>query len=65
MKATIINVFGGFDMLTMRELAIPYISDNEVLIRVKAIKINPVDVRTRSGGAMAQHLKHHSSLIWV
>jgi len=41
----------------------PFILRNEVLIKVKAIGINPVDVRTRAGSAMAGHLKDYRPLI--
>ena len=63
MKAIVLNEFGGIDKLLMTELALPEILENEVLIEVKAISINPVDVRTRSGTAMANHLKHNMPLI--
>ena len=63
MKAITLNEFGGIDKLLMTELALPDILENEVLIEVKAISINPVDVRTRSGIAMATHLKHNIPLI--
>jgi NADPH:quinone reductase-like Zn-dependent oxidoreductase len=63
MKAIILNEFGGIDKLLMTDLALPEILENEVLIEVKAISINPVDVRTRSGIAMADHLRHNNPLI--
>ena len=63
MKAIILQEFGGIENLLMTELALPVILENEVLIEVKAISINPVDVRTRSGMAMADHLKHNNPLI--
>jgi len=63
MKAIILNEFGGTNKLLMTELAVPEISENEVLIEVKSISINPVDVRTRSGSAMANHLKDNHPLI--
>ncbi len=63
MKAIILNEFGGIDKLLMTELILPEILENEVLIEVKAISINPVDVRTRRGIAMADHLKHNIPLI--
>lgn len=63
MKAIILNEFGGIDKLLMTELALPDILEHEVLIEVKAISINPVDVRTRSGIAMADYLKHNRPLI--
>ncbi len=45
------------------ELPIPTITENEVLIKVKAISINPVDVRTRAGSAMADYLKDFNPII--
>ena len=63
MKAIILKEFGGIEKLLMTELALPVILENEVLIEVKAISINPVDVRTRGGMAMADHLKHNNPLI--
>lgn len=63
MKTIILSEFGGINKLLMTELALPDILENEVLIEVKAISINPVDVRTRSGIAMADHLKNNIPLI--
>lgn len=63
MKAIIINEFGGVDKLIQVELPIPTIGENEVLIQTKAIGINPVDVRTRAGSAMAPYLEKHMPLI--
>jgi NADPH:quinone reductase-like Zn-dependent oxidoreductase len=63
MKAIILNEFGGIDKLLMTELPLPVISDDEVLIEVRALSINPVDVRTRQGSAMADHLKDNHPLI--
>jgi len=63
MKAIILKEFGGTDKLTYVDIPVPGISDDEVLIQVKAISINPVDVRTRAGSAMASHLRNHNPLI--
>ncbi len=55
MKAIILKDFGGIDQLQPAELPVPGISEGEVLVAVKAISINPVDVKTRAGkGAAAQ-----------
>jgi NADPH:quinone reductase-like Zn-dependent oxidoreductase len=63
MKAIVLKEFGGIDQLLMTDIALPEILENELLIEVKAISINPVDVRTRRGMAMADHLKHNNPLI--
>jgi NADPH:quinone reductase-like Zn-dependent oxidoreductase len=57
MKAIIINEFGGTDKLTHTDLPIPEIGENEVLVKVYAVGINPVDVKTRAGKGMAGRLK--------
>jgi NADPH:quinone reductase-like Zn-dependent oxidoreductase len=63
MKSIILIDFGGVDKLITAELPMPVILKNEVLIKVKAIGINPVDVRTRAGSAMAGQLKDYRPLV--
>jgi NADPH:quinone reductase-like Zn-dependent oxidoreductase len=63
MKAFVLKEFGGVEKLVLSEIPNPTIQPNEVLINVKAISINPVDVRTRSGSAMASYLKQYLPLI--
>jgi len=63
MKAYILNEFGGVNNLLLKEINRPKIAETEVLIEVKAISINPVDVRTRAGSAMAEFLKKEMPLI--
>ena len=63
MKAIIIKEFGGVEKLQMTEIPKPEMMKDEVLIGVRAISINPVDTRTRSGIAMATYLQHHKPLI--
>lgn len=48
MKAFILNTAGVAEDLQIAEIPIPAISNNEVLIQVKAISINPVDVKSRA-----------------
>ena len=48
MKAIILNGIGGPDNLKMAELPVPSIKADEVLVRVKAISINPVDAAARN-----------------
>jgi NADPH:quinone reductase-like Zn-dependent oxidoreductase len=47
MKAVIAKQPGGPEVLEFKNIPIPAISDNEILVRIKAIGINPVDVFTR------------------
>jgi len=49
MKAIVINEFGGPETLMLKELPKPQFGDNEVLIKVKAAGLNPVDTKIRSG----------------
>ncbi|MDM1071808.1 zinc-dependent alcohol dehydrogenase family protein [Empedobacter brevis] len=54
MKATVIKGFGKpEDTFQTIELPIPSINDDEVLIKVKATSINPIDYKIRGG-----HLPH-------
>jgi NADPH:quinone reductase-like Zn-dependent oxidoreductase len=47
MKAYLLNEAGNPENLILSEVSIPSVQHNEVLIRVKAISINPVDVKAR------------------
>jgi NADPH:quinone reductase-like Zn-dependent oxidoreductase len=47
MKAITLKQTGGIENLTLTELATPKIQDNEVLIKVKSVAINPVDAFVR------------------
>ena len=49
MKAIVIKEFGAADHLEIEEIEIPKITDDRVLIKIKAIGINPVDTKIRSG----------------
>lgn len=49
MKAVRIHQFGDVNVLTQDDVEIPRIQDDEVLIRVIATSINPIDCRTRDG----------------
>lgn len=63
MKAIILEGFGGVENLVVSEQPIPVISENEVLVQVKAIGINPVDIKTRKGKGLAESLKKYNPII--
>lgn len=63
MKAIVLENPGAAGQLEYREVAVPTISENEVLVRVKAISINPVDAKTRSGHGVYGRIKDQSPLI--
>nr|WP_295926281.1 alcohol dehydrogenase catalytic domain-containing protein [uncultured Dyadobacter sp.] len=49
MKAIVYQAFGTADVLQMAELPKPAIRSGEVLIKVKAFSINPMDWKIRKG----------------
>ena len=63
MKAIILKAFGSVDNLAATNIEIPEIADDEVLVRVKAFSINPVDIKTRQGKALANSLKKFDPII--
>jgi len=63
MKAFILEEPGDVFNLKMAEIEKPLIGNDEVLIRTKAISINPVDAKTRSGKGIFGRLKDELPLI--
>jgi NADPH:quinone reductase-like Zn-dependent oxidoreductase len=63
MKAIILKDFGGVEQLELTELPTPVIGEGEVLVQIKAISINPVDVKTRAGKGAAGKLKGENPMI--
>ncbi|BAV06932.1 NADPH:quinone reductase [Filimonas lacunae] len=63
MKAIVLKGPGGTDQLEYRELDIPAIQPGEVLVKVKAISINPVDIKVREGHGVYAALKSANPLI--
>src|SRR5262249_45993051 len=49
MKAAVIDGYGGSERLVVREVAAPRPGPGEVLLRVRAASINPLDWKIRSG----------------
>lgn len=58
MKAVRIHGYGGPEVLQYEEAPAPTIGDKEVLIRVHAAAVNPLDWKVRSGSAVAWY--HHN-----
>lgn len=49
MKAIVINQFGGPERLTMQEVEMPEPRSGQVLVRIHAVGVNPVDYKIRNG----------------
>lgn len=49
MKAALIEKYGDFNQFVFKEIPLPEFGDREVLIRIKASSVNPIDWRIRSG----------------
>jgi NADPH:quinone reductase-like Zn-dependent oxidoreductase len=63
MKAISINEPGEVDVLQLIETPTPSIADDEVLVEVKAISINPIDIKSRSGKGLYSRLAEEDPLI--
>lgn len=65
MKAAIINQFGEADVLQITEVNKPEINEDQVLIKVIAVGINPVDTKVRAGtSGMSKRIKLPAILGW-
>jgi NADPH:quinone reductase-like Zn-dependent oxidoreductase len=51
MKAVVIDGFGGVDQLRIQDVDDPPVGRGEVLVRVRATSVNPVDLKIRDGSA--------------
>ncbi len=63
MKAIILKQAGGVENMTVAEVPMPAPQKGEVLIKVNAISINPVDIKTRKGMALYNSLKENDPVI--
>ncbi len=54
MKAIVLHQYGGPEQLRYEEAERPKYGENEVLVRVKATSVNPIDFKLRSGAAKAR-----------
>lgn len=57
MKVIVLEQAGGVENLTLTDIPKPEIQKDEVLIKMKAISINPVDIKTRIGKSLYDELK--------
>jgi NADPH:quinone reductase-like Zn-dependent oxidoreductase len=49
MKAVVIHAFGGNDVIEVRDMPMSSVGPRDVLVRVRAAGVNPVDWKTREG----------------
>jgi NADPH:quinone reductase-like Zn-dependent oxidoreductase len=63
MKAIILTEQGGFENLSITEADKPALKPADVLVKVHAISINPVDIKTRKGGALYASMKEDAPVI--
>ncbi len=54
MKAVVLQEYGGPDKLKYEDVADPVAGEGEVLVRVSATSVNPIDYKMRSGEAREQ-----------
>jgi len=63
MKAIIVKQPGGVENLEITDLPKPQPGNDEIVVQVKGISINPVDVKTRQGKGMYGRYKEEQPLI--
>jgi NADPH:quinone reductase-like Zn-dependent oxidoreductase len=63
MKAIVMKEYGNPDVLTYTDYPDPVPGDGEVLVRIAAASINPVDLKQRSGGTKAYFPLHFPEVI--
>lgn len=63
MKAMVLKQFGGIENFSLKEIPEPKVSSGQVLIRIEAIGINPVDIKTRKGNGQAKQYKDTSEMV--
>lgn len=49
MKAIKISEFGGLEVMKLGEVSLPKLNENEVLVRIKSIGVNFIDIYDRTG----------------
>ncbi|MBO9658755.1 MAG: NADP-dependent oxidoreductase [Chitinophagaceae bacterium] len=63
MKVIVLTEPGGTDRLRIEEISKPALQNDEVLVQVKAVSINPVDVKSRNGKGVYGRIKDQQPLI--
>lgn len=63
MKAMILKRFGGAENFAVEIVPEPVPGKGEVLIEVKAIGIDPIDIKTRKGEGMSEYVKNEHPMV--
>lgn len=63
MKAVVLTEPGGAENLELQEVKKSQPKSDEVLVQVHALSINPVDIKTRKGGALYGSMKEQPPVI--
>ncbi|MCF6133519.1 NADP-dependent oxidoreductase [Flavobacterium wongokense] len=63
MKTYVLNEAGSAEQLQLVQLEKPTPNANEVLVKVKALSINPVDIKTRIGKSLYSQLREEGPVI--
>lgn len=58
MRALVATGIGGTECLEVREMPLPIVVHSDVLVRVHASGINPIETKTRAGSGMAAVIDH-------
>ncbi|MDO6432838.1 NADP-dependent oxidoreductase [Flavitalea sp. BT771] len=58
MKAMVLKSPGGVENLILEDIPVPTIKDDEVLVKIKAISVNPVDATLRRNGDFLRLVLH-------
>lgn len=56
MKAVILEGTGGVDQLTLKDIPIPEIDKDQILVKTRMTSINPIEVKTRKGNRFSDQL---------
>ena len=54
MKAVLLHSYGDPEQLRYEEVPVPKYGDNEVLVKILATSVNPIDVKIRSGATKSR-----------
>jgi NADPH:quinone reductase-like Zn-dependent oxidoreductase len=63
MRAAVIDATGGPEVLQIREVPTPTPLLAEVLVKVTAAGINPIDAKTRSGGGVSAAIRNYPAIL--